>query len=86
MPFVNSIHRILIRKTRLKYYTVFIIPLYKLKAEFEFIIISSHYHYFIYCFSFDYINNFYKSRKHFVRSFSFQESDPGIARYIISDE
>jgi len=70
MLFADSIHRILIRRIKLKYYTVFITPLYKLRAEFAFIVISSYCHYFICYFSFDHINNFYKSRKHFVYSFS----------------
>jgi hypothetical protein len=86
MLFANSIYRILIYKTRFKYYTIFITLLYKLKAEFAFIIISSHYHYLIRYFSFNYINNFYKSRKHFVYNFGFQESDLGIARYIVRNK
>ena len=62
MPFINSIYKILIYKTRLKYYTVFITLLYKLKAKLALIIISSYYHYLIYCFLFNYIDNFYKSK------------------------
>jgi hypothetical protein len=71
MSFADSIHRMLIRRTRLKYYTIFITPSYELRAEFAFIIISSHCYYFIRCFSFYYIDNFYESREYFVRSFSF---------------
>ena len=71
MPFADSIYKMLIYKIRLKYYTIFIIPLYKLKAEFAFIIISSYCYYLIYYFSFNYIDNFYENRKHFVYNFSF---------------
>ena len=71
MPFTDSIYKILIYKTRLKYYTIFIISSYKLRAEFAFVIINSYYHYLIHCFSFNYIDNFYKSKKHLVYNFSF---------------
>jgi len=70
MPFINSIYKILIYKTRLKYYTVFITLLYKLKAKLALIIISSYYHYLIYCFLFNYIDNFYKSKEYFIYNFS----------------
>jgi len=70
VPFANFIYRILIRRTGLKYYTIFIIPLYELRAEFAFVVISSHYYYLICYFLFNYINNFYKSREYFVYSFS----------------
>jgi len=70
MPFADSIYKMLIYKTGLKYYIIFITPLYKLKAKLAFVVISSHYHYLIYYFSFNHINNFYKSREYFVRSFN----------------
>ena len=70
MPFINSIYKILIYKTRLKYYTVFITLLYKLKAKLALIIISSYYHYLIYCFLFNYIDNFYKSKEYFIYNLS----------------
>ena len=70
MPFVNSIYKMLIYKTRLKYYIIFVILLYKLGAEFAFIIINSYYYYLIYYFSFNYINNFYKNKEYFVYNFS----------------
>ena len=70
MLFADSIHRILIRRIKLKYYTVFITLLYKLKAKLALIIISSYYHYLIYCFLFNYIDNFYKSKEYFIYNFS----------------
>ena len=33
MPFADSIHRMLIRRAGLEYYTIFITPSYELKAE-----------------------------------------------------
>ena len=83
MPFTDSIYRMFIYKIRLKYYITFITSLYELKAEFAFIIISSHYYYLIRCFLFDHIDNFYKNKKHFVYNFSFQESDLRITYYIV---
>ena len=71
MPFTDSIYKMLIYKIRLKYYIIFVILLYKLRAEFAFIIINSYYYDFIRCFSFNYIDNFYKSKKYFIYSFSF---------------
>ena len=70
MPFVDFIYKILIYKTRLKYYIIFIVLLYKLRIKLAFIVINSYYYYFIYCFSFNHINNFYKNREYFVYSFS----------------
>ena len=71
MPSTDSIYRMFIYKTKLKYYTVFIILLYELKAEFAFVIINSYYHYFIRYFSFNHIDNLYENKKYFVYNFGF---------------
>ena len=71
MPFINPIYKMLIYKIRLKYYIVFIIYILEFKTKFAFIIISPYYNYFIYYFSFNYINNFYKSKGYIVYIFNF---------------
>ena len=70
MPFIDFIYKMFIYKIRLKYYIIFIIFLYEIKVKFTFIIINSYCHYFVYCFSFDYINNLYKNKEYFVYNFS----------------
>jgi hypothetical protein len=60
----------LIYRIGLKYNTVFIIYTLEFKTEFALTIIGPYYNYPIYYFSFNYINNFYKSREYIVCAFS----------------
>jgi hypothetical protein len=60
----------LIYRIGLKYNTVFIIYSLEFKTEFALTIISPYYNYSICYFSFDYIDNFYKSREYVVCAFS----------------
>jgi hypothetical protein len=70
MPFINPIYRIFIYRIRLKYNIIFIIYTLEFKIEFALIIISLYYNYFIYYFSFNYIDNFYKNKEYIVYTFS----------------
>ena len=70
MPLVDFIYKILIYKIRLKYYIILIIFSYKFRIKLAFIVINPYYHYLIYYFSFNHINNLYKNKKYFVYNFN----------------
>jgi hypothetical protein len=59
----------LIHRTGLKYNTVFIVYGLEFRTEFALIIIGPYYNYPICYFSFDYMDNFYKSREYVVCAF-----------------
>jgi hypothetical protein len=69
VSFADPIYRMLIRKIGLKYNTVFIIYGLEFRTEFALTIVGPYYNYPICYFSFDYIDNFYKSREYIVRAF-----------------
>jgi hypothetical protein len=66
MPLTDPIYRMLIRRAGLKYNTVFVIYSLEFRTEFALAIISPYYNYPIRCFSFNYIDNLYKSREYVV--------------------
>ena len=70
MSFADLIYRILIYKIGFKYNIIFIIYTLEFKTKFALIIIGLYYNYLIYCFLFDYINNFYKNKEYIVYTFS----------------
>jgi hypothetical protein len=70
VSFTNPIYRMLVYKIGLKYNIIFIIYTLEFKTEFALTIIGPYYNYFIRCFSFNYIDKFYKSREYIVYTFS----------------
>jgi hypothetical protein len=70
VPFANPIYRILIYRIGLKYNTVFVIYSLEFRTKFALTIIGPYYNYPICCFSFNYIDNFYKSREYIIYAFS----------------
>ena len=70
MSFANPIYKMLIYRTELKYNTIFIVYTLEFRTEFALTIISPYYNYPICYFSFNHIDNFYKSREYIVHAFS----------------
>jgi hypothetical protein len=70
VSFADLIYGMLIYKIGLKYNTVFIIYSLEFKTKFALTIVGPYYNYPIYCFSLNYIDNFYKSREYVVYTFS----------------